>query len=120
MKKLVTLTAAFAALTPMLAFAQLGTLGTNIIDAVNLLSTVVNGLIPVAFAAALLFFFYGLAKYILGDASDKEAGRNLMIWGVVALFVMASIWGLVGFLQSAFGISGDKTEENPSITPVVP
>ena len=65
-----------------------------------------NLLIPIVFALALLYFFWGLATYILssGDPEKKEEGRNKMVWGIVALFVMASIWGLVNFLQDALDI----------------
>ena len=63
------------------------------------LEIVTKYLIPLAFAAAVLFFIWGIARYILGGAEDKEKAKNVMIWGVVALFVMSSIWGLVRFLQ---------------------
>lgn len=117
MKKLVSLSA-FGALAPMFAFAQgLSGLGTTANQIVTTLSTIVNGLIPVVFGAALLFFFYGLARYILGGAEDKEKGRNLMIWGVVALFVMASIWGLVRLLQTTFGVTNNGDVTVPGVTP---
>ena len=28
-----------------------------------------------------------------------------MIWGVIALFVMVSVWGLVGFIGNAIGVT---------------
>lgn len=68
-------------------------------------------------ALALLIFFWGLVKYIAkaDDPKEKEAGKNTMIWGVVALFVMFSVFGLVRFLQSSFGI----TNQNNS-APTIP
>ncbi len=35
-----------------------------------------------------------------------------MIWGVIALFVMVSVWGLAGFIGSALGV-GLNTGLNP-------
>jgi len=61
---------------------------------------VVNTLIPVIFALALLLFFWGVAKFILqsGDPEARKEGKQIMIWGIVALFVMTSIWGIVAFI----------------------
>lgn len=63
---------------------------------------------PMVFALAVLFFFWGIAKFILkaGDSKAKEEGRNIMIWGVIALFVLVSFWGIIGFIQKQLGIDG--------------
>ena len=75
-------------------------------------------LIPIAFSLALLFFFWGVALYIRSAGSEKEEGRNIMVWGVVALFVMSSIWGLVNFIRGEVGLKGDDTTMKiPKITP---
>jgi hypothetical protein len=66
-----------------------------------------NQLIYVAFSAALLVFIWGLARFIfhIGGENSSIDGKNLMVWGVIALFVISSIWGIVGFLQqSLFGV----------------
>jgi hypothetical protein len=88
---------------------------TNISELVTGIGTIVSLLIPIAFALILLFFFWGLAKYMLGDAEDKEKGKNLMIWGVIALFVAASIWGLVAFLRDVFGVGDEDFVRNPAV-----
>ena len=68
----------------------------------------VNRLIPLMAGLALLVFFYGLFQSIAkaGDKAGVEAGKNLMVWGVIALFVMLSAWGLVKFIQSGLNLSG--------------
>lgn len=72
-------------------------------------------------ALALLIFFWGLVKYIAkaDDEKAKEAGKNTMIWGVIALFVMFSVFGLVRFLQRSFGINEGGAVGNNS-APVIP
>ncbi len=51
-------------------------------------------------------FLWGLVKYMysLGE-KEKVEGRWLMVWGVVALFVMGSVWGLVWALNDTLGIT---------------
>ena len=66
--------------------------------------------IIIAIGLAIVFFFWGLAKYILnaGDEEKKKEGRNIMIWGVIALFIMVSIWGIVSVLADTFGVDSKK------------
>ncbi len=68
---------------------------------------------------ALIFFFWGLAKYILsaGDEEKKTEGRNIMIYGVIALFVMVSVWGLTTLLGNTFGVTGGGA---PDSAPLIP
>lgn len=56
----------------------------------------------VVVALALLFFFWGLARFIMHaeDATKKEEGKNVMIWGIIALFVMVSFIGIISVLQT--------------------
>ena len=102
-------------LLPVLASAQLTNVQNNIITPIG---NIINTLIPIAFAAALLFFFYGLATYILSKEHDKEVAKKRMIWGVVALFIMASIWGIVNFLATSVGV--DQRNTAPQVSPLIP
>ncbi len=59
-------------------------------------------LVPALMAIAFITFLYGVYKYfILGAASDTERaeGRQFVLWGIIGLVVIFSVWGLV-FLVS--------------------
>ena len=79
----------------------------SIQDLIDESLNIFNLLIGVVFSFALVVFFWGLAKFILNSADEKAQtdGRRLMIWGVVALFIMSSIWGIITFLRDAFGVT---------------
>lgn len=78
--------------------------------------TLITGtLIPLVFSLALLMFFWGVVKYIKSEGSAKEDGRKIMIWGVVAMFVMASIWGIVYLIRSELGIGSQTNMPLPTI-----
>lgn len=67
------------------------------------LGDVIGTVTPVIVAIALLAFFWGLAMYVLnfqGDDKDKKKGRDMMVYGIIVLFVMVSVWGLVQVLQN--------------------
>ena len=109
MKKVVT---ALLLVTPMLssaqALAQINTLA-------GAFGGIVNVLIPIMMALAVLAFFWGLVKYIASasDEAAKESGKNLMIWGMIALFVMVALWGILGWVQSNLGLSGTVITSPP-------
>jgi len=72
-------------------------------------------LVPVIFALALVFFLWGLAKFILhsGEEDAKTEGKRMMLWGVIGLVVMFGIWGIVNLFLSIF--SGDlNTIQTPT------
>lgn len=74
---------------------------------------IVEKLLVLVVAIALLAFMWGLAKFIFkaNDTKENEAGKNLMKWGLVALFVMISVWGIIYFVQGELGIQGRNTPD---------
>ncbi len=89
--------------TPFLAFAQ----GNNAEGVLSKFSRLIDLATPIVFALALLFFFWGLATFILKSGEDQAAGKQRMIWGLVALFVMFSVWGILSFAQDSLGLKGE-------------
>ena len=66
-------------------------------------------IIIVLTALAFIWFIWGIVIFIAkGDSdSEREKGRKRMAWGIIALFVLFSIWGIVRLLQtSIFGTAG--------------
>jgi len=75
--------------------------------------------IPIVFGLALLFFLWGVALYILSAGDEKKAkeGKSIMIYGVIALFVIFSLMGIIKFIGGNLGISqSDITNINGRIT----
>ena len=101
MKKLQKILLPALLLSPLVAAAQnfpgISSCLSSIRTLVSTATTIVAGL-------ALLVFFWGLVKFInnAGSEDAKEEGRRLMIWGIVALFVMVSVWGLVNIMTGTF------------------
>ena len=64
--------------------------------------------IPIIASLSLLVFIWGLVKFISRVGGDEKAvteGKKLMIWGLIALFIMISIWGILRFFYSSLGFS---------------
>lgn len=112
MKKFLISTLAIA---PSIAFAQDLEGLTNLLRSI---ARLVDAALPVIVGIALLGFFYGLAMFIFnaGDEEKRKKSRGIMIWGIVGLFVMVSVWGLVTWVGRSLDINqGDTSGAIPSV-----
>src|SRR5574343_538479 len=80
---------------------------------------IINMSIGILTAIALLMFVWGIVKYIsaAGDAKKAAEGKSIMIYGVVALFVLFSVWGLVDFIGREFGIPANNNLNQYAVPP---
>ncbi|MSR71011.1 hypothetical protein EXS62_03150 [Candidatus Kaiserbacteria bacterium] len=78
---------------------------------VQSLGEIVNMLIPILIAVALIVFFWGLIQYIRQSGKGHEAGKKIMIAGLVSLFVMVSVWGIIRLAQTAL-LGGNANDTN--------
>jgi len=54
---------------------------------------------PVLVALALVLFMVGVVKYIYSEGEHKN--RDLIMWSLIALFIMVSIWGILRVLLNS-------------------
>lgn len=95
-----------------------GEIGKNLQGVLGYFTCLINdSVIPFIFAIAIAMFIWGAVKFFIINADEeakREQGKQFMIWGIIALAVMMSVWGLVGILTSTFGESGSVL---PQVTP---
>src|SRR3989339_1917474 len=72
----------------------------------------VTALLPLLVGVAVLVLIVGIIRYITAGEDEERRGkeRGLMIYGIIGLFVMVSMWGLVFFLGSTFSISREAID----------
>lgn len=79
----------------------------NLADLFNLgTCTISKSLIPLLISIAVAGFIWGVAILVINPDNEdkKKQGKQFMIWGIIALFVIISVWGLVGVLSSTIGL----------------
>lgn len=98
---------------PALAFAQDIEFGYFYSLLANV-TTLVEGTIPLLIGVALVIFFYGLVKYVKNPETSE--GRKVMIAGLVALFIMVSVWGIIRLGQNILNVDNSDAGINaPSV-----
>lgn len=90
---------------PQVGFAAINCPPNNTLSGfICILVDLINTALPVVAGIALLVFVWGLAKMILraGDEKAREEGKQVMLWGIISLFVLISIYGILAFIFWSF------------------
>jgi len=101
---------------PLIASAQtdkLSPLAQNLLNVLNIVVTIV-------FVIAVIVFGWGIVKLITaaGDPTAIKEAKGFLIWGIIGIAVLASIFGIITFLQDYFGVTpGGGTIQPPGVTP---
>jgi hypothetical protein len=102
MKNIKNIIIAFIGFFPVLTFAALDGVKGLLYDFSDILSL----LEPIIIGLAFLYFFWGVSQFILhaGDQKLRDDGKRKMLWGVIALFVMLSIIGILHRVGDLIGV----------------
>jgi hypothetical protein len=84
----------------------------SLFDTLSLANTFLNALIGLFITLAIVVFFWGLISYLFKQGEDKSEGLKIMFYGVITIFVMVSIWGIIRLLQNTFKVT--------STDPIIP
>lgn len=105
------------ALTPVLAFAQGAAPVTRTVDGfLNYVIYLAGRALPLLILSAVVLLLFGIVKTFFWNSGEKkEEGKSFIIWGIVALFVMVSVWGLVNILRSTFQLDNNNIPVAPTI-----
>ncbi len=115
MKKKILLASLFALVVPVF-FAHAQTAFTIL----SVISDITRYVIPLLITFGVIYFIWGVIQYVTAaDEEKKTKARSTMISGIIGLFVIISIWGLVYLVQRTFGLQGQNSIQGTDI-PCVP
>ena len=88
-------------------------------DLFNLVEEILGKLAPMLIAIAVIVLLVAIVNYIrAGEEEEKrEKAKSLMIYGIIGLFVMVSLWGLVAILSGTFNLSNDIPDTVDELLP---
>jgi len=74
---------------------------------------IINPLIILLFALALVFFLYGVFEFIANQDNEekKTKGKSHMLWGIIGITIMIGVFALMNIIINTFGIDGINPEE---------
>ncbi len=88
----------------------------SIVD--NITTMIFQPIISLLFAVGFLVFIWGLVEFIANptDPTKKKTGLDHMMYGVLGLLIMLSIWGIVGMVTDTLGIKCQGLKEGQPCT----
>jgi phosphoglycerol transferase MdoB-like AlkP superfamily enzyme len=100
--------------TPVIAQVETPQDAKEVLDLLR--KMLMNYVLPFIVSLALVVFLVGVLRFVgAGDNEEKrQSGRAVMIYGIVTLFVMLAVWGLVGIFTNTF------TGKGPVLPNVLP
>lgn len=98
MRRIFTISLFLLLLFPVVASAQ--TIG----DIMDTIFNIVDYAIVILMSVATIVFLWGIIKYIGSGADEKakEASKGIIKAGIIGLFLMVAIWGIVKVLTTTF------------------
>jgi len=113
MKKILFVVA--SVVLPGVALAQSTTYFQNLLTQFGRL---LNQSVIVLISLAVVWFIWNVFGYIRSaNDEEKKAHTAGMVWGIIGLAVIVSVWGLVGLLQTTFGVNSDSAQRIDKLLP---
>ncbi len=110
LKKVAVIALAF---TPAIAFAQNA---TQLFALLTIVQKVLNYLMPIMIILGVLYVGWGIISFVIKtNEEERAAAKNAILYGVIGLFAIVSIWGLVKFLQQTLGVDANATTNLPCV-----
>jgi uncharacterized membrane protein YidH (DUF202 family) len=83
---------------------------TTIQAIISQITNIVRSLTLLLFAIAMVVFMYGLFNYLvnISDKTKREKSKEFIVYGLLGLFVMVSVWGFVTIVSNSLGLGGAK------------
>ena len=99
---------------PLFALTAQPTATTSAVDwfsLLKILQNIVDVIIPFVVGLAVLILIYGILGFMssAADEEKRKEAKNFIAWGIVSIFVMVSVWGLVNILIGTFGFTANST-----------
>lgn len=91
----------------------------KIITKIN--QNIINPIIVILFAIAMLYFLFGILQYLVKSKSDPaaiSAGAKHMGWGLFGMFVMISVFGFLQLIINTFPIDTGTIDNVNKVVPI--
>lgn len=114
MKKIIALSVLF---TPFMAGAQIAQGASTVPGLIAFLKDALSTATVLILAAAVVYFLWNVFGYVMsaGDPEARKEKQGGMVYGIIGIAVMVSIWGLVNFLTSSAKLD-TTTKSAPSLS----
>lgn len=75
---------------------------------------IINPLIVFLFALAVVYFVYGLVRYLLTPDNEeiRTSSKSHMLWGIFGMFIMIAVFGIMNILLKTLTVPDSQIHIN--------
>lgn len=84
--------------------------GEELLD--RIITFIVDPALRIVFTLGLFLFLWGLVEFLwkLREGQPSEEGKNHMVWGLVGMLIMVSVYGIIALIVNTFELRGSATD----------
>lgn len=103
----------------IVAFVPAIVMAADIGSIVEDIGEIVKIIIPILMLVAFMVFLWGVVKFIFagGDEEKRKTAKHYIVYGLIGLFVMVAVWGIIEVVLNTFTITPGGTIQLPTIRP---
>ena len=92
-------------LAPLFAYAA-----TTVDTILTTIRILLNQIIPILMILATVVFLWGIILYVVAGSDEEKVAtaKSYILTGLVGLFVMIAVWGIVQAIVSQFGLQSES------------
>jgi len=82
---------------------------------------IINPLIVLLFTVALILFIFGMYNFFANrdNSEDLDTGKRHMVWGIVGMAIMVSVFGIMNFITSSLGVKNVNPETSGDVSGLI-
>jgi hypothetical protein len=108
MKKILRAIQVGILLAPLTAQAQSNAKIRSLSQLVDIILGFLEGLVPLLFSFAVVFFLYNTVQFIKADPKGRESAKYGIIESIIGLFVMTAVYGLIRIIGQTFPLDNSQ------------
>ncbi|HNW71792.1 MAG TPA: hypothetical protein PKZ36_02160 [Candidatus Paceibacterota bacterium] len=80
---------------------------------INLNKLIINPLILLLFALAVVYFLYGIVEFLSNQENEdkRSKGKSHMIWGIIGMTIMMGVFTIMKLILNTLNIDGINPEK---------
>jgi len=78
----------------------------------RIITYVIDPAIRVVFTLGLFLFIWGLVEFMwsLRGGQVENDGKNHMVYGLIGMLIMVSVYGIIALIVNSFGLNYSSTD----------
>ncbi len=100
---------------------NLDSCGDGLLGVLCRINGVLGAVLPVLIALGVVYLVWGIVRYMIGDSEEaKKKGKDGIIYGIIGLTVIVSVWGLVYILVNTFNLNDNNYINKSDLDKLLP